>query len=128
MGPLPDRLIRGHCFPAVASLAILGACLHAKSVIIVRSGSWIYAGEVAKPVDVVGLPYDFWYELARVDEQLEPGEMPLPLSDEGLLYYVRFRHAGETSEPTWPDSVGYDTITAATHSAETQVPSRITWT
>ncbi|GAB2724617.1 hypothetical protein ACX801_15125 [Arthrobacter bambusae] len=88
----------------------------------------MYAGEVAKPVDVVGLPYDFWYELARVDEQLEPGETALPLSDEGLLFYVRFRHAGESAEPTWPDSAGFETIDAAIRSAEARVPSPIVWT
>lgn len=96
-------------------------------MVIVRSGSWIYAGEVEKPVDIVGLPYDFWYELARVDEQLELDETPLPLNEEGLLYYVRFRHAGETSEPTWPDSSGYDSINAAIVNAEARVPSRIVW-
>jgi hypothetical protein len=97
-------------------------------VVIVRSGSWLYAKEVAKPVDVVGLPYDFWFELARADDQLPPDETAMPLSDEGLLYYVRFRHAGETTEPTWPDSAGYDTVGAAMRNAEERVPSGIAWT
>ncbi|RZS43538.1 hypothetical protein EV193_102518 [Herbihabitans rhizosphaerae] len=95
---------------------------------IVRSGSWVYAEEVARPVDIVGLPYDFWYELARADDQLEPGETAQPLGEDGLLYYVRFRHAGETVPRTWPDSAGYDTIDAAMRSAETRAPSPITWT
>lgn len=98
------------------------------SVLIVRSGSWVYAGEVARPVDIVGLSYDFWYELGRADGQLEPGETAQPLGEDGLLYYVRFRHAGETVEPTWPDSAGYDTIDGAIRSAETRAPSRIVWT
>ncbi len=97
------------------------------SVVIIRSGSWVYAGEVAMPVDIVGLPYDFWYELARVDEQLEPDETAQALGDEGLLYYARFRHAGETVERTWPDSAGYDTIDAAMRDAEARVVSRIVW-
>lgn len=95
---------------------------------IVRNGSWIYAEEVAKPVDIVGLPYDYWYDLAQIDGQLEPGETAQQLDEDGLLYYVRFRHAGESTEPTWPDSAGYDTIDAAMRNAESRVPSEITWT
>lgn len=96
-------------------------------MVICRSGTWIYAEEVAMPVDIVGLPYDFWFELGLADEQLEPGETAQPIGDDGLLYYVRFRHAGETDEPTWPDSIGHDTIDAAIRSAEARVPSQIVW-
>ncbi|WP_045730416.1 hypothetical protein [Pseudarthrobacter chlorophenolicus] len=78
-------------------------------------------------VDIVGLPYDFWFGLAQIDEQLEPGESAQPLGKEGLLYYVRFRHAGETEEPTWPDSEGQTTIEAAVSIAEQRTPSQITW-
>lgn len=87
-------------------------------MVIVKSGSWTYAGKVEKPVDVVGLSFDFWFEIARLDEQLEPGDKPQPLDDAGLIYYIRFQYAGQTSEPTWPDSIGYGTIDAAMLSAE----------
>ncbi len=97
-------------------------------MVIVRSGSWVYAGEVAMPVDIVGLPYDFWYELARSDDQLEPDETARPLGDDELLYYFRFRHAGDTVEPTWPDSAAYDTIDVAMREAQAIAPSHITWT
>lgn len=81
-----------------------------------------------RPVDIVGLPYDFWFELARADDQLEPGETAQQLGEDGLLYYVRFRHAGETGERTWPDSSGYDTSEAAMRSAEARAPNGIEWT
>ena len=58
---------------------------------IVRNGSWCYSGSVDKPVDIVGLAYDFWFELAKADEILELGETPQPLGQDGLLYYVRFK-------------------------------------
>ena len=94
---------------------------------IVRSGTWLYDDAVAKPVDIIGLDYDFWYELGKSEDQLEPGERPKPLSPEGLLYYARFRHAGETSEPTWVDSPGRATIDAAISDAQEKAPGSITW-
>jgi hypothetical protein len=96
-------------------------------VIIVRRGRWLYAGSAEQPVDVVGLPYDFWFELAEADEQLEPGETAQELGDDGLLYYARFRLAGETSTPTWPDSGGYPTIDEAMSAAQERVPTVIRW-
>ncbi|MDC7121968.1 hypothetical protein OMK64_10510 [Cellulomonas fimi] len=35
-----------------------------------------------------------------------------------MLFYVRFRRAGETSTSTWPDSAGYVTIDEAIRAAE----------
>lgn len=92
------------------------------------TGSWRYDATVTQPVDIVGLDYDFWYALAKADDQLEPGEEPEAFSPEGLLYYVRFRHAGETSEPTWVDSPAHRSIEAAMQAAESKAPSSISWT
>lgn len=94
---------------------------------IVRSGRWRYADAADEPVDIVGLPYDFWFELAKTDEQLEPDEAPQMPGEEGLLFYVRFRHAGETTTVTWPDSTGYSTIESAMKAAEERAPATITW-
>jgi hypothetical protein len=78
-------------------------------------------------VDVIGLDYDYWYELAKADDRLEQGEQPEALSSEGLLYYARFRHAGEQSEPTSVDSIGRSTIDVAMRDAEEAAPGAITW-
>ncbi|GLI28254.1 hypothetical protein ARHIZOSPH14_24960 [Agromyces rhizosphaerae] len=94
---------------------------------IVRSGHWLYANAVMQPVDIVGLPFDFWFELAKADGQLEADEESSPLGEGGLLYYVRFRHAGDSTEPTWPDSVGYSTIEAAMRAARNSVAAVIHW-
>lgn len=95
---------------------------------IVRSGRWQYGDDVDKPVDIVALTYDFWFELAEADEQLDPGEIPTQLGAEGVLFYVRFRHAGEASTPTWPDSGGLPTLDAAMTAAEERIaPTTIIW-
>lgn len=94
---------------------------------IVKSGRWRYAADVHLPVDIVSLPYDFWYELAKDDEQLEPDETPQALTSEGVLFYVRFRRAGEGATPTWPDSAGYPTLQEAMNAAERRVPAAIVW-
>lgn len=94
---------------------------------IVKSGRWIYAEAANRPVDIVGLPYDFWFELAKADDQLDPDETPTKPGQDGPLFYVRFTHAGETSTPTWPDSNGYPTLDAAIVAAEGRVPTAIIW-
>ena len=96
-------------------------------MLIVRSGRWLYDDTVEMPVDVVGLTYDFWYEVGKAGEQLEPGETPTAPGESGLLYYVRFRDAGRTSTPIWPDSIGYVTIEEAMRAAEGRTPTAITW-
>ena len=72
-------------------------------MVIVRSGRWLYADAVEKPVDIVGLPFDFWYELGKADEQLEPSEMPRPLGEDSLLFYVRFVR-GQTKDERFATS------------------------
>ncbi|WP_170115222.1 hypothetical protein [Pleionea mediterranea] len=51
----------------------------------------------------------------------------MPLNEEGLLYYVRFRYAGAATEPTWVDSGGYQDISGAIEEAESKVIGRIQW-
>ncbi len=94
---------------------------------IVRSGTWLYDEIAPLPVDIVGLDYDFWYGIGEADGHLERTEEPTPLPPSGFLYYVRFRHAGETAEPTWVDSLGHPTPEHAMADAEKRVPSPISW-
>ncbi|MGX6449604.1 hypothetical protein ACVU7I_16305 [Patulibacter sp. S7RM1-6] len=94
---------------------------------ICRSGHWVYGGSARKPVDVVALPYDFWFELGRSSHSLEPGERPRPLGPDGVLYYGRFRHAGEAESPTWPDTSGYAAVEDAMRAAQERAPTPIVW-
>ena len=94
---------------------------------IVASGTWLYGGSVETDVDVIALDYDWWYSLAAADNHLEPGESPRTLSSEGFLYYVRFRHAGESAEPTWVDSPGHLSVADAKSFADTKVVGGISW-
>lgn len=94
---------------------------------IVRSGSWLYDDTVERPVDVIALSYDFWYEIGKADGTLDDGEEPSVMGPDGCLYYVRFRHAGDLTEPTWVDSGSYDELDAAVAEADAKAASVIRW-
>jgi hypothetical protein len=94
---------------------------------IVRSGVWLYDDLVDRPVDIVSLAFDYWYELARADGQLEHGEQPTPMGPDGCLYYVRFRAAGSTATPTTVDSIGFSRLVDAAEAANLKAPSPIRW-
>ena len=94
---------------------------------IIRSGIWLYDSTVEKPVDVIALDYDWWYAMAAEEGGLEPGEEPGPFDDAGLIYYVRFRYAGQTDQAHWVDSGGFTTIADAVNEAESKVRGTIKW-
>ncbi len=94
---------------------------------IVRSGSWLYDDAVRQPVDIVALDFDFWHEVGSADGQLEPGEKPQSLGDEGFLYYVRFKHAGDRTTPTWVDGSGHRSLADAVADAERAAASPLRW-
>src|SRR4051794_35121478 len=92
---------------------------------VVRRGTWLYDGIAPSPVAVVRLDYDFWYEIGKADEQLEPDEKP-HLNDAGFQYYVCFASPPEQHHG-WVDSHGFDTVEAACEWAEKQIQSAIQW-
>ena len=94
---------------------------------IVKRGRWRHDGSVEMPVDIVAFDFDWWHEAARAEGTLEPDEEPRPLGENGYLYYVRFRRAGEQSEPTAVDSPGHETAAAAMADAQSQSPAPIRW-
>jgi hypothetical protein len=79
---------------------------------VVRWGRCLYDNAVEKPVDIVSFDFDWWYELGKADGALEPDEEPQPVGPDGVLYYVRFTHAGQAATPTWVDSGGHATMIA----------------
>jgi len=97
------------------------------SISIIKSGKWLYGGTAKMSVDVISLNYDWWFELAKADDSLELNENPEALNELGVMYYVRFKHAEECVEPTWVDSVGYQTLDEAMEFAKNKVPSEIEW-
>jgi len=97
------------------------------ALVIVAKGIWLYGGTAETPVDVVALDYDWHYSLDKEEGHLAPGEEPTPLGPDGCLYYVRFTHALELSEPTWPDSCGYPLLQDAMLYAESKVVGGIRW-
>ena len=91
---------------------------------IVASGQWMYDGAVAKPVHVVEQDYDFWFEVARADGRLEPGEAP-ELNDDGRAFYVLF--ADPSERPWGVESIGFTTAGAAKRWAESRLSSPVSW-
>jgi len=94
---------------------------------IVRTGTWFYDGAVPRPVDIVALSYDWWYELGKADGNLSPGERELEPDAEGWIYYVRFRSALDGSEPTSVDSFGHRKIEEAMATAQAKINGPICW-
>jgi hypothetical protein len=93
---------------------------------ILRSGTWTDSDGSARPVDISGLPYDYWYEFAALEGTLEKGQMPtLFFGTDRLLYYVRLEGAG-TKKPK-PDSIAFPTLDAAIAHAEESIPGPIVW-
>ena len=98
-----------------------------KRILIVKKGTWLYDNKVEIPVDIIGLNYDWWYELAKADGMLEPNEKPMHPGPEGLIYYGRFKRAGETVEPTWVDTDGHQELEHAVEATEAKVIGEILW-
>jgi hypothetical protein len=97
----------------------------AERAVVVAIGSWRYDGTVSSPVFIVRLDHDFWYEVARDEDALEPGEVP-DLDADGFSYYVSF-HGIRDDGSFWPDSAGHLSVETAKAAAESAVPSGIRW-
>ena len=76
------------------------------------------------PVHVVRADFDFWYEVAAQEDQLEPGETPA-LNADGFAFYVLFREVDP--DRFWPDDGPVPSEDAARRTAERRVPSAIRW-
>jgi hypothetical protein len=92
---------------------------------IVARGSWRYADSVSKPVFVVRLGFDFWYEMARDEGTLEADDEPC-LDEHGHAYYVSF-HGFRQNGSFWPDSGAHRSLDEAKAAAQSRVPSPISW-
>jgi hypothetical protein len=56
---------------------------------VVLQGKWLYDNSVYMPVQIFVIDYDYYYELAKADEQLEPGEEPF-LNERGEMYMIKW--------------------------------------
>jgi hypothetical protein len=92
---------------------------------IVRTGTWLYDESIPAPVWILEADYDFWYELAKADHQLEPGEEPA-LNEAGLCYYAAFK-APTPGDAFWPATQATMSLAEACAAAQAKVPSSISW-
>lgn len=95
--------------------------------VLVRSGHWLYDGTVPMPINIVGLDFDFWYDIVAEEGMLDEGEVPMEPGADGLIYYLRLQPVDEGSKLTWVDSPGYQTIDEVIEKATTKVPPPLEW-
>jgi hypothetical protein len=86
---------------------------------VVARGLWYYAGTVRLSVEIVSLPYDYWFKVGVADNILQSGDEPRPLGPDGVLYYVTFT--------ALLDSPGFPTVEEAKAHAQTRAPTPIAW-
>lgn len=60
----------------------------AKQQLVLR-GKWLYDNSVYQPVQIFVIDYDYYYELAKADGQLESGEEP-ELNEKGEMYLIKW--------------------------------------
>ena len=99
--------------------------MHKAEKDVVAKGTWLYDGTTLQPVFIVRLNYDFWYELGKDENALEDGEESC-LNENGFRYYVSFQGI-RVDGSFWPDSLGDMTIEAAKATAQSKVPSAVSW-
>ena len=86
--------------------------------VVISTGHWRYAEAVDETVQILGLPYDYWYAMGEQDGNLETDEKLTPLGSEGMLYYAHFAQI---------EGPGYPTIVQAKGYAQSLVQSEIRW-
>jgi len=91
---------------------------------IVLTGRWLYAETAEKRVYVIEQNYDYWFEMEKVDGEIETGEKP-ELNEDGLIYYVRFTSIGD--KPWSVESGGHKSVDEAKAYATEKVDGPIEW-
>ena len=93
---------------------------------VVARGTWLYDTTAPMPVLVIEADFDFWFEVAATNGELEVGETP-QLNSDGKAYYLRFKEL-DTQASFWPDGISYLTAEETRLAAQARVPSPVTWT
>jgi hypothetical protein len=83
----------------------------------VTSGTWLYDGSIRRSIHIVARNYDLDWAVRYGDGHDTPaeGEVPMPLNDAGVIYYV---------EGTGP---GFHTVEEAKAWADQQPWGPVTW-
>ncbi len=94
----------------------------------VKQGLAQFADNLRMSVQILGFDHDFWFEEREARGLGPPEAGPLPLGEDGLLYYVCFREPGDSivHDPR-VDSEAFATAAQAVAEAEHLSDGRITW-
>ncbi len=90
----------------------------------VLSGQWLYDDTAFLPVQIFVLSFDYYYEIAKVDNQLEFGEKP-ELNESGEQYMIVW-NSGSFDAPGTKDYGGL-TLQEAVGAAEAILGKGIQW-
>lgn len=101
------------------------AAADVNALMVVARGTWLYANTRPMPVAIVRVDHDYWYEIAKADNDLEIGQVPT-VDEEGHAYYVSYSNIRD-GETFLPDSRTHRTFGDAKADAESRAPSAITW-
>ena len=91
---------------------------------IVRKGKWLYGGTAYLPVQIFAIDYDYYYEIAKADDQLKEGEQP-ELNENGEQYMIGW-YEGPFSTFGSREYGGL-TLDEAITAAEDKVQQKIIW-
>jgi hypothetical protein len=92
---------------------------------VVATGTYQYPDTIRRPVAIVRVDHDYWYELAKADNDLDVGQLPV-VDDEGHAFYVSYSNIREGGTFR-PDSRTHRTFGDAKFDAEQRAPAPITW-
>lgn len=56
---------------------------------LVLRGQWLYDNSVHKTVQIFSIDYDYYFEIAKADGQLETAEQPI-LNEHGETYMIKW--------------------------------------
>jgi hypothetical protein len=92
----------------------------------VKTGEWLYDNQTPMTVKIFVLNFDYNYEIAKADGQLDEGEKP-ELNEEGEIYMIKWG-SGDffDNDLVTKDWGGFD-LNAAIKKAQTKVNSKINW-
>jgi hypothetical protein len=79
------------------------------------------------PVDIISLDFDWWQSLDQATGTPDPDYLPMALGPDGFIYYGRIRLAGQSTEPTWPDTFGHPTVAETQHALSTKLGRIVRW-
>ncbi|GJM60746.1 hypothetical protein [Persicobacter diffluens] len=92
----------------------------------ILSGSWLYDNLVKQTVQIFALNYDYYYEIAKADNQIEPNEKP-ELNENGESFMIKWGNGEFSVKDLCAKEYGGLDLDSAIEKAERKVQGKIDW-